>query len=203
MEKNEKVEYNCERILSTLLLYHIFNQHFIDKIEVESLKLLVMSDTHGDAEIMKAVRERHLDVDAIIHCGDSELPLDHPYLKGVNAVRGNCDRDAEFPEEILFEIEGKKIFVAHGHLLNVKRTTMNLLYRSKEVQADATFFGHSHVLGAELVDHILFVNPGSLKKPRTLADKSYAIVEFEHDIWTVTALTDQGEKIFKETFPLQ
>lgn len=168
-----------------------------------SLKLLVMSDTHGDAEIIKVVRDRHTDVDVTVHCGDSELAFSHPYLEGVTAVRGNCDRDNEFPEEILFEVEGKKIFVAHGHLLNVKRTTMNLLYRSKEVDADVTFFGHSHLLGAELVEGTLFVNPGSLKKPRGIDKKSYALVELADEKWIVTAYRDKGEEIFKEIFPLE
>lgn len=167
-----------------------------------SVKLLVMSDTHGDAEVIKRVRDAHLDVDAIIHCGDSELPFDHPYLEGAKRVRGNCDHDSRYPEEELFNVEGLKIFVAHGHLLNVKSTTMNLLYRAKEVEADAAFFGHSHVLGTELVDNILFVNPGSLLKPRGIDEKSYAIVEFADQSWKVTGYTDTGEEIFTKRFPL-
>ncbi len=166
------------------------------------MKLLVMSDTHGDAEVIKRVREAHSDVDAFIHCGDSELPYDHPYLEGAKRVRGNCDRDTRFPEEELFEVEGLKIFVAHGHLLNVKSTTMNLLYRTKEVEANAAFFGHSHVLGTELVGNILFVNPGSLLKPRVIENKSYAVVEFKDQMWTVIGYTDQGEEIFTRNFTL-
>lgn len=162
-----------------------------------------MSDTHGDAEIIKIVRKRHQDVDCVIHCGDSELDFEHPYLDGVKRVRGNCDRDSRFPEEEQFEIAGKKIFVAHGHLFNVKSTTMNLFYRAKEVEADAVFFGHSHVLGVELVDNILFLNPGSLLKPRGLDEKSYAIVEFVEDTWKVIAFSDQGEEIFQKDFVLE
>lgn len=168
-----------------------------------SVKLLVMSDTHGDAEVIKRVREAHSDVDAWIHCGDSELPFDHPYLKGAKRVRGNCDRDTRFPEEELFEVDGMKIFVAHGHLLNVKSTTMNLLYRAKELEADAAFFGHSHVLGTELADNILFANPGSLLKPRAIDDKSYVIVEFVNQTWIVTGYTDKGEELFTKRFPLE
>ncbi len=166
------------------------------------MKLLVMSDTHGDAEVIKRVREANSNVDAIIHCGDSELAFDHPYLEGVWKVRGNCDRDDRFPDEELFEIEGMKVFVAHGHLLNVKSTIMNLLYHSKEVEANVAFFGHSHVLGAELVDNILFVNPGSLLKPRGIAKKSYVVVEWLDHAWNVTAYTDAGEEIFTNTYEL-
>ncbi|MBD8026312.1 metallophosphoesterase [Ureibacillus sp. Re31] len=166
------------------------------------MRLLVMSDTHGDAEVIKRVREANPQVDAIVHCGDSELSYDHPYLDGVKKVRGNCDRDDRFPNEELFEVDGVKIFVAHGHLLNVKSTIMNLLYRTKEVEADVAFFGHSHVLGAELVDNILFVNPGSLLKPRAITEKSYVIVEFSNQTWTVTGYTDKGEEIFTNHYAL-
>lgn len=164
------------------------------------MKLLVMSDTHGDAEVIKMVRQRHLDVDAVIHCGDSELPYDHEYLDGVKRVRGNCDRDTRYPEEELFNVSGKKVFVVHGHLFNVKSTMMNLNYRAKELEAEAVFFGHSHVLGCELLDNVLFVNPGSLLKPRGIAEKSYVIVEFADQEWIVTGITDEGKELFLKTF---
>ncbi len=163
-----------------------------------SLRLLVMSDTHGDTEVIKTVRERHMDVDAVIHCGDSELPFDHEYLEGAKRVRGNCDGDARFPDEEIFAVSDKKIFVTHGHLFNVKSTTMNLFYRAKEVEADVVFFGHSHVLGCELLENILFVNPGSLLKPRGIDDKSYAIVEFSESTWTVFGYNDVGKEIFSK-----
>jgi len=167
------------------------------------MKILVMSDTHGDAEIIQTVKSRHPEADVVIHCGDSELDYDHPYLEGIKRVRGNCDRDKRFPDEELFEVEGKKIFVTHGHLFNVKSTVMNLFYRAKEVEADAVFFGHSHVLGAELVDNALFVNPGSLLKPRGMDKKSYAVVDCKENVWRVTAYTDQGEEIFQQEFQLE
>ena len=164
------------------------------------MKLLVMSDTHGDAEIIKQVRERHMDVDTIIHCGDSELPYDHEYLQGIKRVRGNCDRDTRYPVEEQFDVSEKRIFVTHGHLFNVKSTTMNIFYRAKELEADLVFFGHSHVLGCELLDNVLFVNPGSLLKPRGIAEKSYVIVESENEKWTVTSYNDEGIEIFKKRF---
>lgn len=159
-----------------------------------------MSDTHGDAEVIKLVRERHEQVDAIIHCGDSELSFDHPYLDGVKRVRGNCDRDARYPDEELFTIDGVNIFVTHGHMLNVKSTTMNLFYRAKEIGANVAFFGHSHKLGMELLDNILFVNPGSLLKPRGFDKKSYVLVEYEEGNWTVTAYSDDGKIIDTQIF---
>ena len=40
---------------------------------------------------------------------------------------------------------------------------MNLKYKAEEVNADIVCFGHSHVLGAEVIDGRLFLNPGSIR----------------------------------------
>ncbi len=119
------------------------------------MKILVMSDTHSDAAVITKVIAQNPNVDAVFHCGDSELPFQSPELQGVYKVRGNCDHDVEFPTEVIEEISGYKIFMTHGHLFNVKSSLMALSYRAREVQADIVLFGHSHVLGVELVDENL------------------------------------------------
>lgn len=167
------------------------------------MKLLVMSDTHGDEEIIKVVKERHQNVDVVVHCGDSELAFDHPYLDGIRKVRGNCDSDKNFPNEIQFEQDGIRFFATHGHLFNVKSTLMNLYYRAKEIKADVVFYGHSHLLGIEEIDNILFINPGSLLKPRGIKDKSYVIVEVENENYNITAYTDKGEELCNNQISLK
>ncbi|MCB6949730.1 YfcE family phosphodiesterase, partial [Roseburia faecis] len=69
------------------------------------------------------------------------------------------------------------MFVTHGHHYNVKMTLLNLSYKAKEVGADFVFFGHSHILGAELIENTLFLNPGSLLMPSGRTERTYAIVE--------------------------
>lgn len=164
------------------------------------MKLLVMSDTHGDEDIIKIVRDRHPNMDVVVHCGDSELPFQHPYLVDVKKVRGNCDGDKSFPNEIQFEQDGFRFFATHGHLFNVKSTLMNLYYRAKELEADIVFFGHSHLLGIEEIDNILFINPGSLLKPRGINEKSYVIVEIENKTCTVIAYTDKGKELYRNQY---
>lgn len=159
------------------------------------MKLLVMSDTHGDTEIIKTVIERHPNMDAIIHCGDSELPFNHPYLQDVKKVRGNCDPDKNYPNEVQFEIDGIRVFTTHGHLFNVKSTLMNIYYRAKELEANVVFYGHSHILSIEEIDNILFINPGSLLKPRGIKDKTYVVIEAENNQYTIIAYKDNGEEL--------
>lgn len=150
------------------------------------MKLLVMSDTHKDISTMEEVIRLYVEqVDAIIHCGDSELEASYFDDKPVSVVKGNCDYDQGFPEEKIISLEDQTILIAHGHLYQVKSTILPLNYRAQEVGATVVCFGHSHLLGAELQNGILFVNPGSLHQPRGRKEKSYSIIEKQKDCWQV------------------
>lgn len=150
------------------------------------MKLLVMSDTHKDKSAMEEVIRLYAEkVDGIIHCGDSELEASYFEDKPVSIVKGNCDYDLGFSEEKIISIEDHIILIVHGHLHQVKTTLMPLYYRAQEVGAKIVCFGHSHLLGAEFQNDILFVNPGSLHKPRGRKEKSYAIIEEQSDGWQV------------------
>lgn len=157
------------------------------------MKILVMSDTHRDTETMEQVMEYRTDVDAVIHCGDSELRASYFESRPVYIVRGNCDLDKDFPEEELIELDNEKILIVHGHKHQVKSTLMPLKYRAEEVQASIVCFGHSHLLGAELQNGILYINPGSLHKPRGRKEKSYAIVEKLEHSWHVKFYSSEHE----------
>lgn len=142
-----------------------------------------MSDSHGDKETVKAVSA--LPADAYFHCGDSELPFEDPVLANMYKVRGNCDFDSKFRNEVIVCVGGKTVLAVHGHEHNVKSSLMNLFYIAKEKDADIVLFGHSHLYGAEMKDGILFVNPGSTMLPRGGEQPTYAVVEWnEHPIVT-------------------
>ena len=56
------------------------------------MKLLAVSDNHGDRQILQTIFDAYRDqVDAIFHCGDSEMPVDDPLFKDVYVVKGNND----------------------------------------------------------------------------------------------------------------
>ncbi|MBU8770171.1 metallophosphoesterase [Cytobacillus oceanisediminis] len=141
------------------------------------MKVLIVSDSHGLTSELSQIREMHPDMDLMIHCGDSELQADHDSLRGYAAVRGNCDFEAAFPEDRVEEAGGLRFFVTHGHRYSVKSTLMNLSYKAREMEADIVCFGHSHGLGAEMSDGILFINPGSIRLPRGRKEKTYVILE--------------------------
>lgn len=164
------------------------------------MKILVMSDTHGDSHIIDVVKKHVGSVDAIFHCGDSELDLHHSSLEGVQVVLGNCDMDSSIPIEVNTTVKGTNIFMTHGHLFQVKSTLMSLNYRAQELKAQIVLFGHSHVLGAELINGVLFVNPGSLKVPRGRKEKSYAIIEKSSSQWVVTFFSDTHLELASVSF---
>ncbi|QED48833.1 metallophosphoesterase [Cytobacillus dafuensis] len=144
------------------------------------MKILIVSDSHRLSGDLTSIKEKHaMEVDLMIHCGDSELAANDPCLNGFAVVRGNCDFDKNFPEDHVENIGDYRVLVTHGHLYSVKSTLMNLSYRAKELDASIVCFGHSHYLGAEMIDNILFINPGSIKQPRGRTEKTYVILEIE------------------------
>lgn len=140
-------------------------------------KVLVVSDSHGLTRELEVLRERHLnEVDLMIHCGDSELMVDDKEISGYLTVMGNCDFGG-YPLETTTEIAGRRFFITHGHRYSVKSSLMNLKYKAAEVGADIVCFGHSHVLGVEVIGGTLFLNPGSIRMPRERFEKTYVILE--------------------------
>lgn len=144
------------------------------------MKIIAMSDSHGDTETVKAVSL--LLADAVFHCGDSELSFNDPLISKMNRVRGNCDQDSRFPDSIVVKVGDKTVLAVHGHKHDVKRTLISLYYYAKENRVDVVLFGHSHLYGAEMEDGILFVNPGSTRLPRGGKEPTYAVVEWDETV---------------------
>ena len=124
------------------------------------MKILVLSDSHSSS-----IKIDLSSFDYAFHCGDrgfSKLSDDVIYVKG------NCDFSGD--KEKLVEINGKKIFITHGNLYNVKINYMNLYYKALELKADIVLFGHTHKQIVFSEDNILFINPGAYE------DGCYAII---------------------------
>ncbi|AZU63535.1 metallophosphoesterase family protein [Neobacillus mesonae] len=158
-------------------------------------KVLIVSDSHGLTKELEFIRERHLqEVDLMIHCGDSQLMPDNKAITGYFTVAGNCDFGS-FPEELISDVAGKKFFITHGHRYSVKSSLMPLKYKAQEVSADIVCFGHSHVLGAEVVDGTLFVNPGSIRLPRGRSEKTYVILDLLDNRIKMSVYESNGREI--------
>ncbi|MCM3116717.1 metallophosphoesterase [Neobacillus sp. MER 74] len=159
-------------------------------------KVLIVSDSHGLTKELRVIRERHLDeVDLMIHCGDSELSSDDAAISGYLTVMGNCDFGGGYPLEKTSEVAGRKFFITHGHRYSVKTSLMNLKYKAQEVNANIACFGHSHVLGAEVIDGILYLNPGSIRLPRERFEKTYIILDLENEKIKMSVFEVSGQEV--------
>ncbi|MBB5172659.1 YfcE family phosphodiesterase [Texcoconibacillus texcoconensis] len=161
------------------------------------MRILITSDSHGWQEPLAKVIDRHeSEVDGVIHCGDSELSEDAKELKNVFVVQGNCDFQANFPKEIVDDIQGVRFLAVHGHLHQVKTSPMPLAYRGEEVSANVVCFGHTHVPTAFEEKGMLFINPGSLRLPRSVSVATYVILTIdESGSRDVSYYTLEGDRV--------
>ena len=98
------------------------------------MRLLIISDTHGDiSKVCKVVNDIKDLIDGIIHLGDIVEDADKLrklYSKiPVYNICGNCDYGTNVPPMNILDFEGKKIFITHGHLFSVYYDTTNLFTR--------------------------------------------------------------------------
>ncbi|QPC47146.1 metallophosphoesterase [Mangrovibacillus cuniculi] len=165
------------------------------------MKWVVVSDNHGDSSVLEEiVKEHKATADTFIHCGDSELLKSSPIMEHFHAVRGNCDMDREFPLHITEEVQGKKYLVVHGHMENIKMSLLPLTYKAKEAGVSFAFFGHSHLLGVEKMDEVIYLNPGSISLPRGGNPKTYAVITFDDLEIQVTYLDEKHREVKKVNF---
>lgn len=161
------------------------------------MDIIVASDTHGERSLVEAWKAIQGDVH--IHCGDSELAADDSIWKDVYVVKGNCDVGSYVNEKIV-HVANTSILVVHGHRDRVKQSMLPLSYKAQAEDVQIVCFGHSHLYGAEYVDGVLFVNPGSLAQPRGGRLPTYAWITVEKTSYTVQFKTLQGTIVDSVTF---
>lgn len=131
------------------------------------MRILVISDTHGNFPLAFKACSLADQFDALIHLGDGadDAALLEDVLEvAVIHVAGNCDVGSASPRELLWECEGKKLLLVHGDAYGVKNGLARLEKRAREAGADAVLFGHSHRATITTLSGILAVNPGTLMR---------------------------------------
>ena len=132
-------------------------------------------------EMRRTVRKEKPDM--IIHLGDhysdaQKLSEEFPKIP-FEMVSGNCDRCLA-PSEKSLEIEGKTLFICHGHTLGVKRDLLSLKYAALEKGADIALFGHTHVPFYDFDGRLHMMNPGSIGAARYPAKDGYGLIFIEN-----------------------
>ena len=147
---------------------------------IENMRILVISDTHGNSPLLLRAGERAEPIDAAIHLGDGNEDADllsHILDIEVIRVAGNCDQSSAAPRELLWECGGKRLLLVHGDQYGVRNGISRLEQRGIDLVADAVLFGHTHLATIITLSGILFINPGTLMK--SSARTTFAIVEID------------------------
>lgn len=148
------------------------------------MKIGVISDSHGSISGAKRAIQKMGEVDYLVHLGDycrDAERISKELKRDIIYVKGNCDLGCDIETDKIIEAEGKKIFLTHGHKYNVKYDYMDLCLHAGEVGADAVLFGHTHYAEVFEKDGILFINPGSVSRPRN-GIETYAVITVEGGI---------------------
>ncbi|MCX7771924.1 MAG: metallophosphoesterase [Clostridia bacterium] len=142
---------------------------------------LIMSDTHGELKEAKRIVDQCSFADAVIHLGDyvrdvKSLERQYPEKEFI-WVQGNCDYGFNEPLDKLIDVEGKRVFLTHGHRYDVKSGLGRLESRALQEKADVILFGHTHIPFLKKGPGLCMLNPGSLGQPRGFSGSTFALLE--------------------------
>ena len=151
------------------------------------MKVLVISDIHGASEKLKMVLDfaTNENIDKIIVLGDifnnyyeltvASKEISTLFWQHANKlimVRGNCDSTYDqtlLPVGLLDHYEtvinGLRCYFHHGHL----RTNYN---SSIKLYAN----GHTHVNKIDVNDNVIYLNPGSIGRPRDYSIGTFSVI---------------------------
>ncbi len=151
-------------------------------------RILVFSDTHGNISLCRSVLN-NIQCDMVLHTGDyvgdaQELRRLYPKLD-IRYVAGNCDMYSYAPQSDIAEIDGVKIFAAHGHAHRVKYESdyRTLAKAARDNGCNVAVFGHTHDAYEGNTDGVILLNPGSARYGGT-----YGVIEIENGIAKVCVI---------------
>ena len=153
---------------------------------MQSMKILVVSDTHGEIFDFKDVVE-YEKPDRIYHLGDGE-GIEEAVWKftdiPMEIVCGNCDWGSDLPSNVVLEVGKHVIFLTHGHMYQVRSGYDNIARAAAEKGCDTVLYGHTHVPGIDYISTengpMTIANPGSLAYPRQASrEHTYMIIEVD------------------------
>lgn len=153
------------------------------------MKIGIISDTHirsTDKLLPNEVFEVFEGVDLILHAGDiliEEVLLQLQAIAPVQAVAGNNDSYEiykKYGTRKIITVNGKKIGLTHG--MSRGKTYLAAYSEFLEDDVDCIVYGHSHAPHNEVIDGILFFNPGSATQRRFQPNHSVGILHIDQKI---------------------
>ena len=150
------------------------------------MKVLVLSDVHGDVQTFNAICDYEA-ADYVISLGDSELaPTELSCVDSL--IHGNAYLDVGRPLEVS-TLNGLKIVMTHGHHEHVQKSDDRLIQLLLTHQAHLVMHGHTHVPRFIAHPNGYILNPGAIYGPRGGHPASYALLDISKNRFTVVFKT--------------
>ena len=147
------------------------------------MKIGVISDTHS-YRVSQQILKDFKNVDLIIHVGDFCSKADLMIFKKIQKVRavsGNMDGleiRQILPERDVFQVDGLTVGLYHGH--GPADKVLDIVQKEfRRDKVDIVIFGHSHQPVNEVIDNVLYFNPGSPTDIVRAPYCSYGILKIE------------------------
>jgi uncharacterized protein len=136
------------------------------------MKIVVVSDTHGDSDAIRRVLLQEQDADLYLHAGDVGLPRD--LLGPFAAVRGNCD--GAFASQYPFRYEAETPFgKLHMEHYPIEAEAMMRCLAMDGVRI--FIHGHTHRMEEQIIGGIRVYCPGSISLPSDSETGTYLVLE--------------------------
>ena len=136
------------------------------------MRILVLSDSHGDVLSLRRAINQQPSAELIIHLGDGELDFVNCHVnKPSIQVKGNCDWGSDLPALVVTQEAGFTLYCTHGYAEMVKYDLYDLGIAARDHHADIALFGHTHTPVTYYDDGLWFVNPGSIR------NGDYAVID--------------------------
>ncbi len=141
--------------------------------------LIVISDSHGDADSIRRIIASEKNIGAVMYLGDGVRDMEciMEEYKGLRyyPVSGNCDFHSLYPREALAPFEKVVVYYTHGHIHGVKYDTEALAKAARARGATLALYGHTHQISCTTHDGLTLFNPGSCGRCYTGPD-TYGVI---------------------------
>lgn len=153
------------------------------------MKIVLMSDSHGNSNAIKDVILANRDADYFYHLGDV---CDDPEKFGnVTFIKGNNDFWYDLPDNIIAHFGSFSVYMTHSHRLygyGVSRKHA-LAKLAKDNGCNMIWYGHTHVYDDTSSSGVRILNPGSLYYNRDYSDPCYMVIEINENNVKITRKT--------------
>ncbi|NLP09046.1 YfcE family phosphodiesterase [bacterium] len=135
----------------------------------------ILSDTHR--ELPQAIFSLFADVQHIIHAGDIgdwDVVLSLRTLAPVTAVYGNCD-----DYRVRRHCPNRQTLRVNGLMVEVTHIAQEVQEEVPASVQQVQIIGHSHVAAIQHFGATLYINPGSISRPRQDQRPSVALLQID------------------------